>query len=151
MLFRRRFLDARRGEARRVFSFKKKPNRSRRGRDRAAYLSGRFPHRLWGRAVLLTSPTAATVALTLTVPLAYAADASTGSAPGRSAAAWAACGAVIVVLGVIAVAVEDVASSEAAGPDAEQGNPLVVAPSDPEKDAREEEVAPLDPPEDSEL
>jgi hypothetical protein len=36
---------------------------------------------LWARAVVLTSPTLATVALSLTIPLAIVADALTGSAP----------------------------------------------------------------------
>ena len=62
---------------------------------------------LWARAVLLTSPTAATVGLSLTVPLAFAADATQGAAPGQRAAAWAAAGAAAVCLGVVLVAVDE--------------------------------------------
>ena len=57
MLFRRLFLDARRGEAEIICPVQEGAKRSRRGRDyavreyfRRAHLSGRFPHRLLRRA-----------------------------------------------------------------------------------------------------
>lgn len=57
---------------------------------------------LWAKAVVLTSPTFATVALNLTVPLGFAADALRGDlGPG---AAWTGGGAAVIVAGVCLVA-----------------------------------------------
>ena len=57
---------------------------------------------LWAKAVLLTSPTAATLALNLTVPFAFVADAVVGKLSADDA--WTGCGAGLVVCGVSLVA-----------------------------------------------
>ncbi len=60
---------------------------------------------LWARSMLLTTPTVATVGLSMTIPLAYASDIVIG-APGAGSI-MAGVGAVLVIAGFVFVNVED--------------------------------------------